>query len=168
MNHIIRRARPGDAAEIIEHITQCAETYRDKLMTEVDEITVTESEEADIIIHLGENDLFLVAETEGTIIGTLTMFQSKYKKSSHVASFGMAVQEGFTGLGVGKKLMSYMMDFAENNKVINKLELEVFETNRKAVSMYQSFGFSEEGKRQRHVRIDDAFIDVVIMGRSLN
>ncbi|MFD2830644.1 GNAT family N-acetyltransferase [Corticicoccus populi] len=168
MGVIIRPVQIRDAENVLIHLEKCMDTYREQLMTEADELTLTTAEEEKVIMDISESDLFLVAESEGEIIGTLTMSGLKRRKVSHVAVFGMAVQKEYTGGGTGGRLMEYMIDFVSNHKTLCKIELEVFERNQRAVSFYQNFGFKEEGRLKNHVKMDDMFQDLLVMGRYLN
>ena len=44
--------------------------------------------------------------------------------------------------------------------------LEVFATNEKAIRMYKDFGFTEEGRRQRDIKVGAvSYVDTLAMSR---
>ena len=46
------------------------------------------------------------------------------------------------GKGYGKKLMSFIIEFARKNKT-NKINLDVHFKNKKGISFFKKFGFTE-------------------------
>lgn len=57
------------------------------------------------------------------------------------------VKEEKRRIGIGKKLMSYLVCIAINNHVVN-ITLEVRESNEIARNLYKSFGFREVALRR--------------------
>lgn len=57
------------------------------------------------------------------------------------------VLKGNRGIGIGKKLMSYLVCVAINNHVVN-ITLEVRESNDVARNLYRKFGFREVALRK--------------------
>lgn len=56
--------------------------------------------------------------------------------------FGIAISEKYKGKGLGKKIMQYLMGYADRNK-ISDIFLSVDKTNIVAIKMYQKFNFLE-------------------------
>ena len=56
--------------------------------------------------------------------------------------FGIAVAENYKGKGIGKKVMQYLIEYADNNKIL-ELHLSVDSDNVIAVNMYNKFNFFE-------------------------
>lgn len=154
MDYLIRRALPEDGSNIVAHTKICMVESKAQLLTEIDEFNMTSETQAELIQNLGENDLFLIAEVQGIIVGTLTLFQKRRKKYKHVAEFGMAVQKRYMNLGIGSRLLKDMLSFVEHQKTLKKIELEVFATNQQAISLYQKQGFTEEGRLSRRAIIN--------------
>lgn len=59
----------------------------------------------------------------------------------------IAVLEPFRSLGIGKKLVNRLIEYAEE-KGLNFITLEVRESNERAIGLYKSFGFEIQGKRR--------------------
>lgn len=72
----------------------------------------------------------------------------------------IAVLPSFRRLGVARKLMDAMADFAAENKV-SAVSLEVRESNRPARNLYESYGFAAEAVRKGYYRNPSE--DAVIM-----
>ena len=72
----------------------------------------------------------------------------------------IAVLPPFRRLGVARKLMDAMVDFAVENKAA-AVTLEVRESNRPARNLYESYGFTAEAVRKGYYRNPSE--DAVIM-----
>ena len=59
----------------------------------------------------------------------------------------LLVNEENRNMGIGKKLMSYLVCVAINNHVVN-ITLEVRESNMVAINLYKKFGFREVALRK--------------------
>ena len=70
------------------------------------------------------------------------------KNVAEIISIG--VDESYQGMGYGKNLIKH---FVINNKNITKLNLEVAQSNFKAVSFYQAIGFNNVGIRKKYYLI---------------
>ncbi|HDQ44192.1 MAG TPA: N-acetyltransferase [bacterium] len=57
--------------------------------------------------------------------------------------------------------------YAKEINGIEKVELEVFQTNTAAIAFYGKAGFRREGVRIRARRIDAVFDDLLLMGRKI-
>ena len=67
------------------------------------------------------------------------------------------VDEDYRGLGIGKKLMSYLVVVGINNHVIN-ITLEVRKSNEVARNLYKSFGFREVALRRFYYGDEDGIL----------
>lgn len=57
-----------------------------------------------------------------------------------IARVGIAVGDDFQGEGIGSQLLSNLIDLAQINGV-DKLFLDVYSNNQKAISLYKKYGF---------------------------
>ncbi len=79
------------------------------------------------------------AKIEEEIVGSAALM----KVSAGVFELGkMAVTQKFQGLGIGKKLLEYSLDFAEKNK-IEKVFLFTDSKLKPAIALYEKYGFKE-------------------------
>jgi RimJ/RimL family protein N-acetyltransferase len=111
--------------------------------------------------------LWVLAEIEGELVGSLSLARHRdSEKSKHVRSLAMGVAKEYRGMGVGTVLMGYAIRWARQRKV-KKIVLSVFSTNRKAIALYEKFGFTREGNRRRQFLIDGKYVDEIMMARFL-
>ncbi|MEK7075258.1 MAG: GNAT family N-acetyltransferase, partial [Patescibacteria group bacterium] len=66
---------------------------------------------------------------------------------SHIGNFGISIAKEFRGKGLGKLLMKNVLDQATTNiRDLKIITLEVFAENKRAMSIYENFGFKKYGK----------------------
>jgi putative acetyltransferase len=65
----------------------------------------------------------------------------------------IAVDPDYQGKGLGKMIFTHLLDYITNNRSdVMRVELISSESNVKAISFYQSLGFTPEGKFERRIR----------------
>jgi RimJ/RimL family protein N-acetyltransferase len=160
----IRTAVKTDAEGILAHCRRVlGET--DFLMTETEEFKLTVEEEEEWIEQsLQSGDLILVVEKDNEVIGMLNFKRSKRKKVRHLGYFGISVQEKYCNQGLGKKVMKQFLKWAEEEPGLEKVCLEVFSHNVRAIHLYKKLGFIEEGRKIKHIkRTDGTYTDELMM-----
>ena len=90
----------------------------------------------------------LVADIEGDIVGFSRCEGNSLKRSAHKVMFGVAVQKAAWGYHIGKELLAASVDWADQQG-IQKMSLQVMETNQKAIRLYEHYGFEIEGLLKR-------------------
>jgi len=164
---LVREANENDAKEILEHM-ELVVSESDFLLSEPDEIDWDIEREKKIIKMYREskNDLFLVAEFDGKVVGMLNFRGGKRRRVKHKGEFGISVRKKYWGLGIGSALLNTLILWAK--KVgIKKIQLEVVDGNERAINLYLKYGFEIEGRKKRAVFKDGIYIDLIIMGRWL-
>lgn len=169
MKCIIREVTVRDAQKVVE--------YQNTISGESDFLTFGEGEfgigveeEQKYIerVLLKENSLFLIAEVEGKIVGSLTFAGGDRKRVAHVGTFGMSVLKEFWGQGVGTALLGTLIQWSQKKAVIRKINLRVRTDNLRAIQLYKKMGFVEEGVMKRELLIDGTFYDSLLMGLCLD
>lgn len=96
-----------------------------------------------------ENEIELVAEVDGKIVGTagINAVGEKYKVR-HRAELGISVAKDFWGLGIGRALIAACIECARSAGYI-QLELNAVAENKRAISLYEKFGFLEYGRNPK-------------------
>jgi RimJ/RimL family protein N-acetyltransferase len=106
--------------------------------------------------------VFVAENTDGVLVGRLSVGRDPHPASSHVADVGLMVARGARRQGVGRALLKAAVEWAREAG-IGKLELHVFPWNDAAIALYESFGFEREGYRKRHYRRGGEFVDAILM-----
>lgn len=153
----IRKALPSDAKEII----LCMQGVMDEKVYLVGEYyLLTEKGEQDRIRN--PDDLTLVCEKSGRVVGVLTLQRGIHKKSRHTAILGIALSRGYRHQGIGTRMIEIALDWARGTG-IKKVNLEVFSSNINAIRAYKKIGFHTEGFKKGQFVIDGELVDDVLM-----
>lgn len=162
---IIREVRKSDAYNLIK--------YLDKVSCESDfltfgfgefEMSLEEEEKFIENVLKKENHLFIVAEVNDELVGTLSFAAGSRKRVAHVGEFGMSVIKEYWGRGIGTKLITYLLTWSKDSANMRKINLRVRSDNERAIGLYRKMGFEEEGLRKRDLFINDKFYDTLLMG----
>lgn len=100
---------------------------------------------------------------EGELVGWIDFNIGAFEEIRHTATIGMGVAAEHRGKGVGERLLRACIESARNFG-LEKLELEVFETNKAARNLYEKTGFVEEGRLRRKRKFKGRYEDLVCMG----
>lgn len=83
---------------------------------------------------------------------------------SRTSDFGINIgNSNNRGRGFGKQAMELVLDYAFCALDLRKISLHVIEINKKAIKLYQDFGFTLEGKLIKQVYFDNTYYNVLIM-----
>jgi len=108
--------------------------------------------------------MYLVAEHEGTVVGHAFLEPLSLAATSHVVRLTIAVHEGHQRQGVGRALMDELLRWARSNPGVEKVELQVRSSNDRAMALYRSLGFVQEGRKTRRLKIGpNEYLDDVYM-----
>jgi len=165
MNIIIREAQPEDAAPLIAFVQRLVEEPAVNLVTTPGEFNFTVEEERRYLADhaASDNSIFLIAEADGRIIGTLNCSGGTRQALRHTTILGMSVAREWRNQGVGSRLMQRAIEWAKSAGVVSRIELSVFVRNETAIHLYQKFGFVTEGRRRRAIYRDGEYLDDLIM-----
>ncbi|MBC8943894.1 GNAT family N-acetyltransferase [Xenorhabdus indica] len=107
--------------------------------------------------------LDFVAEIDGKVVGTIGLFTYVNPRRRHVVGIGIGIDAGYSGKGIGSKMMEFAIDYAFNWLACIRIELEVFTDNEKAIALYTKFGFEMEGIKCKAAFKNGQYCDVVAM-----
>jgi GNAT superfamily N-acetyltransferase len=83
----------------------------------------------------------VVALNHGRVLGTSNMYANRPGPGAHVASGNVMVAADARGLGVGRVLVSYLLDWARATGFVGVQFNAVAASNEPAVGLYESLGF---------------------------
>ncbi|WP_411168243.1 GNAT family N-acetyltransferase [Clostridium sp. MB05] len=112
----------------------------------------------DFIVNMDGNQHQFVAITknkngEEQIIGSAGLTINANPRTRHSGSIGIMIHKDYQNMGVGTALMEALLDVADNWLMLIRVELTVFEDNKRAIHLYEKFGFEKEGlKRLASIR----------------
>lgn len=108
--------------------------------------------------------VYLIAESNEEIIGTCHLGLLR-ERMDHIGGFGIAIRQGFRGVGLGKYLMENIIKMAKTDlkpspKII---ELEVYDCNKPAIALYKKMGFKPVAKVPNRMQYKGKLITEIIM-----
>jgi len=162
----VRPAEPGDAARLVELARDVGGEEEGWLITGGEWRTPGEERRYLRSIRRHPDAAVFVAETDGTIIGRLSIARDVHPASDHVADVGLMVDRGHRRLGAGTALMVEAERWARQVGV-RKLELHVFPYNEAAIALYEGLGYEREGFRRRHYCRGGELVDAILMAKEL-
>lgn len=159
---IIRETCEEDARAITDMINNVASEKR-YIVTEKSR---EDWDKAVSEIREEERGLLIVAQVNGKVVGMGHLTKGKWEKNRHVGFLGMVILKEFREIGIGTAMMDYMMRWAGQEQ-LEKISLSVFSTNKRAIRLYQKFGFELEGTIKRQYKIEGKYVDELFMRKFL-
>ncbi|MGE5589584.1 MAG: N-acetyltransferase family protein [Bacillota bacterium] len=160
----IRPVTLDDAAESVAIVRQAAEEGIYLLVEP--EMVRTAEEQREYLRQLHPDDLFLVTEVDGHVVGQVDAYRGRWGKIRHTADIGLVIAQDYRNLGIGRRLLQAVDRWARESGLL-KLSLGVFSSNDRAIHLYRGCGFQVEGVRSRHLYVHGQFVDELIMAKFL-
>ena len=146
---LIRNTEAADAQAVLD-IFLLTHEQTDFLASYRDEATFDADFEKKFLAGKknSEREVYLCAVLDGKIVGTASVDGIGPSKVSHRCELGIAIDEKFWGMGIGRALITACIDCARKARYL-QMELEVVRENENAVALYSSMGFTEFGRNPR-------------------
>lgn len=138
---------PAVARQVLQMPFQSAEVWRKRLDVN------------------NERLVSLVAVHEGVVVGKGSLEQFSRIRRSHCGGIGMAVAQDWQGQGIGRQLLTALLEVADNWMKLRRVELTVHADNQSAVILYEKLGFETEGLLRDYAIRDGQFTDALTMAR---
>ena len=104
----------------------------------------------------------VVALDDGRVVGWCDITRHPRDTTRHCGTLGMGLLPAYRGKGIGTRLLHAALQSAKERGLC-RVELEVFEDNTAARTLYEKAGFALEGRKVAAVRIDERFITTFVM-----
>ena len=147
----IRMARPEDAEILAAAQREIAKTPG-LLASRPEELKDETFRDKIIFLSTHDSGLCAVIEADEKIVGHAFLEPHKLVVTSHVVFLTIVINEEHQGHGLGRMLMNYLIDWTKANPRIEKFELQVRSSNVRAIGLYQSLGFVEEGRKTKRLK----------------
>lgn len=108
----------------------------------------------------------LVAVAAGEVVGMAALHtQQPSLRRSHVRGLGIAISPEWQGRGAGRQLMNRLLEWADQWGGVLRVELWVHVDNERAIALYRSLGFVEEGRHKAYALKNGRYVDSISMAR---
>lgn len=160
----IRAAREDDLTGLVGAIR---EALGDKTYIEGETVAdIVESENVLLRHNELQKRMFFVATVHGDVVGWVHLNAPELEKLEHTAQLTVGVIDEYRGHGIGTKLLDHGVDWALDNG-FEKLYNSVPSSNEEAIEFLESRGWETEAVRKKHYKIDDEYLDEVMMAKLL-
>ena len=157
----IRALEPGDAQEV-SALAGAHGTFEGTL--QLPDMPV--ASRLEWLQKLEPHSCRLVAVVEGRIVGSAGLHTAGTSlRRSHVRMLGIGIAPDWQGRGVGRMLIKRLLDWADNWAGVLRVELTVHADNDRAMALYSSMGFEQEGRHRAYAIKDGRYIDALCMAR---
>jgi RimJ/RimL family protein N-acetyltransferase len=165
---VLRTPRWEDLDDFLELINSLVDEKAEIYVTE----KFTREAEAEwltkVLSRLEKDEqFFLAAEVDNKVVA-LSDFQMKEgDPEQRAGNFGIIVKNGYRDLGIGTRILKTMLEQAASFG-FQKVTINAFATNQRAIHVYKKVGFAETGIiPNRHFR-QGRFIDEVTMAKRIS
>jgi putative acetyltransferase len=153
----IRAAAPDDAPAGLEFSEDLHTNDAGHLLTEPDEFdrdleTYRERLQKS---HDDPRSIHLFAWSDDTVVADAMFVGGSKRRVRHSGWLGLGVRPAWQGRGLGRSLMTVLLDWASGHGDIERVSLRVFTDNARALPLYESFGFVNEGSGLRAFKLGE-------------
>ncbi|HEY3739297.1 MAG TPA: N-acetyltransferase [Bryobacteraceae bacterium] len=160
----IRRAQFSDRPaiwSILEPVIRAGETYT--LPQDM-----TEAGALDYWFGAGHTVFVAEPDDDGRVAGTYYIRANQQGGGSHVANCGYMTAKAATGRGIARAMCEHSLAYAKSLGFRAMQFNFVVSTNRRAVKLWESFGFSIAGRLPgAFAHPTEGFVDAYVMYRAL-
>ena len=165
VDYRIRQAGQEDLSGLVDVIRRVA---GDGSYIEAETVAdVIESEEVVLRHNQLGSRLFFVAVVDDDVVGWVHLDLPEASKLSHTAVLTVGLLSEYRGKGIGERLLERGEEWA-GEQGFEKLYNSVPSTNEHAIEFLEAHGWETEAVRSDHYRIDDEYVDEVMMAKRLD
>lgn len=107
--------------------------------------------------------VYLIVKDGNKVVANTSIELQSFKRS-HIGKFGIAIRDGYRGMGLGKYIMAEVLKMAKKDLPGLKIfQLEVYENNKAGIALYKKMGFKEVGKIPKQIQHNGRLIGEYIM-----
>ncbi len=163
---VIRPVTLEDAKDIVKQMKRVVEE-ESYLEEEADTLGSVQEERESIRKMKDSGHMYTVAEVDEEVVGVAQLFRGTMEMSAHTANFRTWLSKRFRGMGIGKRFMEYSICWGQEQG-LEKICLDVFSNNERAIELYKKYGFILEGRRRQQHVLDGKYVDEIFMSLFIN
>ena len=167
MELIIEKAKTSQAEEILNCIRQATMESNNLVVSTENLRDYTVTEEKFLIegYRRSKTGLMLVGIVDEKIVSVGTLKgNSLQSKAEHRVTLGVFVLKDYWNMGIGRQMITAMLDYSVENPYIEIVDLDVRADNLGAISLYERFGFENIGIYKDYFKDEDgSYEDAILM-----
>jgi putative acetyltransferase len=167
MNIVIRDALMEDAGHLCKAEQFYAKTPG-QLASLPEELQDKLFEQAILKLTSIKNGKYIVAAVDGEIVGHALLEPLQLKATHHVVQLTIVTHHGWQDKGIGRAMLTHLIDWARSNPLVERIELRVRSINSRAIELYKKVGFKEEGRFVKRIKTSNGYIDDISMALFVN
>jgi RimJ/RimL family protein N-acetyltransferase len=112
---------------------------------------------------LGEAESFAIVARPDTVIG----FTGYFKANRRIGKVEVGItigEKAYWGKGYGREAMNLVLEYVITGLGYQRVELNTWSGNERAIRSYRACGFRIEGRLRRSELVDGAYYDTIVMG----
>lgn len=163
----LRSPEAGDADRVLAHRLAIAKQSGANMDSGPDVLAkITSAEQAKMLSEIGDHprSVFAMAVLGDQVIGMAGVIQRAGAWSAHVGDLGIGVLEAYRSKGLGRALMTSVLEISERSGIWNVI-LSVRTFNAPAIDLYESAGFHRIGHLKSVAQLPDRMADEYIYQR---
>lgn len=126
-----------------------------------------------VMKSFGTNDHMLAAEIiqeNGTpkVIALGGLHVASKHRVRHCADISLIVHTDYQNEGIGKEILTLLLELADKWLLLKRVELEVDAENGRAIHLYEKLGFEKEGVKKYASVKNGRLTDIILMARYRN
>lgn len=163
---LVRDARASDAKPALEAIRRVVAERPRTLLIGEDEIWTPKQWREHRLVWCPDG-AWLSAELEGRFAGLYAIHRGARRPERHKAEFGIWLTPEARGSGLAQKMLEAGEAWGREHGV-RRIELAVFSNNERAIRLYRSAGYVEEGFRAKAFSLPEGeLVDTLAMAKLL-
>jgi L-amino acid N-acyltransferase len=155
----------------LEDIYRIREIYNEAVLNTTatfDTEEKTEENRIEWFLNRDENFPVFVSENENEISGYVALNKWSDKPAYNItAEISLYVHPDYRGMGIGKKLIDFIVREASERTALNSLIARITEGNEHSIYLHELNGFEKVGILKEAGKKFGKFLDVTIMQRML-
>ncbi len=168
MEVILRYPRMRDAKQIMESYNKAIKETN--LLSTINQCSLEKEKKwlKEIIDKMKSNNaVLLLVIADGKIVGNASVIRNKEEAMHHVGIFGIAINQEFTGMGIGSRMTKTILNLARNQMGLEIVKSCCFSGNEPSLRLHKKSGFRVIGKIPKGLKKKNKYRDEILLYKLL-
>lgn len=160
---LIREVEITDSEKMVK-LLRCLDTETEFMLYEPNERDCNVENQKNVLkgfIESSSKTMF-ISENQKELSGFIVGVGGVANRTKHNLYIVIGIKQGYTGQKLGVTLFKSLEKWAIEQK-FHRLELTVMSHNERAIKLYKSLGYIEEGLKHHSIKLGSEYIDEISM-----